>query len=40
MNLGDASEGDTASLPWSLLRAELHLEAVATDPQAQPVQQP
>ncbi len=35
VNLGDANEGDTSSLPWSLLRAELNLEAVATDPRAQ-----
>ena len=35
VNLGDANEGDTSSLPWSLLRAELNLEAVASDPWAQ-----
>ena len=29
VNLGDANEGDTASMPWSLLSAELNLEAVA-----------
>ena len=34
VDLGDANEGDTSSLPWSLLRAELNLEAVTTDPQA------
>ena len=34
VNLGDANEGDTSSLPWSLLRAELNLEAVAADPKA------
>jgi transposase len=34
VSLGDASEGDTESLPWSLLRAELNLQAVAADPQA------
>ena len=35
VNLGDANEGDTSSLPWGLLRAEMNLEAVATDPRAQ-----
>jgi len=35
VSLADASEGDTSSLPWSLLRAETNLSAVATDPQAQ-----
>ena len=34
VSLGDANEGDTSSLPWSLLRAELNLDAVAADPQA------
>ena len=34
VNLGDANEGDTASMPWSLLRAELNLEAVAEDARA------
>ena len=32
VSLADASEGDTSSLPWSLLRAEPNLSAVATDP--------
>ena len=35
MSLADANEGDTSSLPWSLLRAETNLSAVATDPRAQ-----
>lgn len=35
VTLADADEGDTSSLPWSLLRGELNLAAVATDPQAQ-----
>ena len=34
VSLGDANEGDTSSLPWSLLRAELNLDAVAADPPA------
>ena len=34
VNLGDANEGDTASMPWSLLSAELNLEAVAEDARA------
>lgn len=34
VGLGDADEGDTSSLPWSLVRADLNLEAVAADPQA------
>ena len=34
VNLGDANEGDTSSMPWSLLRAELNLEAVAADAKA------
>jgi transposase len=34
VSLCDATEGDTSSLPWSLLRAEAHLEAVASDPEA------
>jgi len=32
VSLADANEGDTSSLPWSLLRAETNLSAVATDP--------
>jgi len=32
LGLGEANEGDTTSLCWSLLRAELNLEAVAADP--------
>jgi len=35
VSLADANEGDTSSLPWSLLRAETNLSAVATDPRAQ-----
>ncbi|MBT3346165.1 MAG: hypothetical protein HN404_24435, partial [Gemmatimonadetes bacterium] len=31
VSLGDANEGDTSSLAWSLLRAELNLDAVAAD---------
>ena len=34
VNLGDANEGDTSSMPWSLLRAELNLDTVAEDPRA------
>ena len=34
VSLADANEGDTSSLPWSLLRAETNLSAVATDPRA------
>ncbi|MFC1525908.1 transposase [Candidatus Latescibacterota bacterium] len=34
VSLCDACEGDTSSLPWSLLRAEAHLEVVARDPAA------
>ena len=32
VSLADANEGDTSSLPWSLLRAEMNLVAVAADP--------
>ncbi len=34
VTLADANEGDTSSMPWSLLRAESNLETVAEDPRA------
>ena len=34
VNLGDANEGDTSSITWSLLRAEANLATVSEDPQA------